>query len=58
MHVNICLHVCICTTCLLGTCRGQMRALDSLELEVETVVSHYAGARNKTQVFYKSSKCC
>ena len=35
-----CLHVCLCITCMPGAHRGQKRASDSLELELQMVVSH------------------
>jgi hypothetical protein len=35
-----------------GICRGQKRAS-----ELQMVVSHHVGARNRTLVLYKSSKC-
>lgn len=47
-----CLHVCVCTTGVPGALRGQNRALDPLELELEMVV----GVGNQTWVFYKSNK--
>jgi hypothetical protein len=52
--------VCVCATCVIGACRGQERALDPLELELDTVVSHQVGANvgagNQTWVL-KSSEC-
>lgn len=41
----------ICMLCL-------QRALDSLELELEAVLSHHVGARNRTLVFCRSGKSC
>lgn len=43
IFTSVCLHVCICTTCRLGACRGQNMALDHLELEAETVMRHRVG---------------
>lgn len=33
------------TMCMPGTFRGQGRASDTLEVELQTVVSHHMGAR-------------
>ena len=38
------LYVCLCSTCILRTHRGQERALDALDLELQTVVSCNVGA--------------
>jgi hypothetical protein len=40
-----------------GTLRGQMMALDPLELELLVVVSYHVGARIQTQGLWKSSQC-
>ena len=45
-----CLHVCICTTFLLGAHGGQKRVLDSLEIELWVVINHCVGAGNQTWV--------
>lgn len=37
-----------------GTCRGQKRASESLELESQRVKSHHVAAGNQTQIFCKS----
>lgn len=34
-----CLNVCLCTSFMPGTCRGQMRASGPLELELYTAMS-------------------
>lgn len=34
MCLNVCLHECMCTTCMSGTCRGQKKAS-----ELQTFVS-------------------
>lgn len=41
-----CLYVCLCTICVSSALRGQKRALDPLELELEVVGSCHMGARN------------
>ena len=44
------LHVCLCTVCMPDAHGGQRRALDLLKLELQMVVNHCVGARNKTQI--------
>lgn len=51
-----CLHTCLNTICVSGALRGQKRALDLLQLELQTFMSHYVGARNWTRVPCWSSK--
>ena len=50
VYVHICLYVHVCfvcmciwvsTMCVLGACGGQKRVSDSLELELDTVLSHH-----------------
>lgn len=38
-----------------GNCEGQKRVLDLMKLELQMVVSLHVGARNLTQVLFKSS---
>jgi hypothetical protein len=52
MHVNICLHVCMHITFTPGL-QGQKRALDLLELELQTVVSCRVSPGNWTPVLSK-----
>lgn len=52
-----CLHVCMCTICVLGAYRGQKTVSYPLELELWTVVSHYVSTGIKTLALYKSNKC-
>lgn len=52
-----CQHVCMCTTYMPGTCRGQKRALDFLELELWMVEICQVGPGNWTWDLWKSSKC-
>ena len=52
-YMSLCLHVCLDTTCMPGSCQGQKRVLGPLELELQIVT----GAGNLTQAFCKSSKC-
>lgn len=40
-----CLHVYMCTACMLGISGGRRRALDPLGLELQMVVNHRVGAR-------------
>lgn len=37
--------------------RGKKRSSYSLELELQTVVTHPVGAGNKTRIPWKSNKC-
>lgn len=39
-----CLHVYLCNICVPGTHKGQQKASDLLELELQTIMSHYVGA--------------
>lgn len=41
--------------CVLGPCRGQKRASNLLEIELQSAVSHHVGARSQTLVLWKSS---
>ena len=38
------LYVCLCSTCIPRTHRGQEKALDALDLELQTDVSYSVGA--------------
>lgn len=49
MWVLFCLYVCLCTACIPDVHRGQKgqkRAPDPLELELQVVVSHHMDAGN------------
>lgn len=48
MSLCECLHVCVCTTRLPGTHRGQGKVLDSLELKL------HMGVRSEAWVFWKN----
>ena len=39
-----CLHVYLCNICVPSTHKGQQKAPDPLELELQTIVSLYVGA--------------
>lgn len=54
--MGVLLNICLCIM-FIGTSRGWKRTLDPLGLELQKVVSHYAGARNQTEVSSKSSQC-
>jgi hypothetical protein len=43
----LCLHVCVCTMYIHGTCRGQNIAVDHMEQELQTVVSCHVGTEIK-----------
>jgi hypothetical protein len=45
-----CMHVCLCTTYMLGVHRGQERGLNPVELELGMVVSHCKDAGNQIWV--------
>ena len=47
----LCLHACLCATCMPGAHGGQEK--DPLELELQMLVSHHVGARNQTWVLWK-----
>jgi hypothetical protein len=44
----------VCAVCL--SHRGHKKALNPLDMELWSVVSHYVGVRNQTLVLCKSSK--
>lgn len=50
MHMNICLHACVCTTC-----EGQKRASGPLEQEFGLVVSHHMGSKNTARSSTRAS---
>lgn len=54
---SACLYVYVCAVCGPGAFRGCKRALDSLELEFQMIVSHHVGPGDRTQVLCKSKKC-
>lgn len=43
---EVCLPICICTTCMSDASGGQRRMSDYLELELGMVMSHLVGAGN------------
>lgn len=51
----VCLHVCLCVTYVPEAIRDQKRVLNSMELELQTIVSYHVGTRNWTWVLGKSS---
>ena len=46
MCMTVCLHVYLCAVCLPGACRDQKRVSDTLEEDVQVVVSCHVGAGN------------
>ena len=46
MCMMLSLHVCLCIMHMLGSCGGQKKISDPLELESQTVVSCHVGAEN------------
>lgn len=55
--VFACMYVCVQTTCMSDVLRGQKKALNALEPELQVAVIHHEGAGNRTQAFYKSNQC-
>lgn len=51
-----CLHTCMCTACLPAIHAVNRRVSGLPELKVFMVLNHHVGARNRTCVFWKSSK--
>lgn len=41
-----------------GTCGGHKRVSDTLDLDIQVIMSHNVGAENKTQVLWNSSQYC
>lgn len=56
----MCIHkfifVCMCNTCMPGDYAGQKRALDSLRLGLQMVVSLHMSSENQNQFPFNSSK--
>lgn len=46
MCMNLFLMVCMQTTCISGTLRGQKRSPDPMQLELWVVLSSFVGAEN------------
>lgn len=46
------------TMCMPNDQGGQKRLLGLCEQELQATESHHVGARNQTQVFWKSSQYC
>ena len=55
MGVYLC--ECMCATCMSGACRGQKRASDPLEVDLQAAVCHHVGAEKQNQLLSKSSRC-
>lgn len=51
------LYICIFTTCMPDTCRGQKRAYDPLEQELQVAMACHVGDGNQAQDLRKNSKC-
>ena len=54
VFASVCIYLCI--TWIQCPWRPE-RASNTLELELQMVVSHHVGARNQTQVLWKNSQC-
>ena len=55
--VSAWVHCCVCALLLWGSPAGQRMVSNSLDEEVQEVVSYHMDAGNWTQVLSKSSKC-
>lgn len=44
----LCTDICLCATCGPSAHKGQERTPDPLDLELDVVVSHYVGPRNRS----------
>lgn len=47
----------VCITCVPDDCGGQKKVLNSIELDLSTVISHHVGAWNSAWVFCKTRQC-
>lgn len=56
MCMNV-LSACVFTMFVHGVPRGQKRALDTLEMELQTVVTHRMDSEKPIQVLFKSNQC-
>lgn len=54
--MSVCLHVWLCTTCMLGTHGDQKSVSDPLQLVLQIVGTHQVGDGNQAHVLYKN-KC-
>lgn len=50
-------HLYIGVSCACNALRGQNKVLDPMELELQTVVSSYVVAGDRSEVLWKSSQC-
>lgn len=56
-----CLYMCLCITYRPGACGVRKRLTDPLELDLQMVLSHHVGTRDKIQVICKKTSalnCC
>ena len=47
--------MCIHVQCTCSALRGQKRALDSLDLDLQMVAIHHVGCKNQTQILCKAA---
>ena len=57
MCMGVCPACMSLITCMPGAHRGQERLLDTLRLELQTVVSCYVGGGTQSWVLWKNSQC-
>lgn len=55
MCINVFLHVCLCTTYVPPSCRGQKRTSDAPEPELNMVRSHHVGVENEPRYFGRTA---
>jgi hypothetical protein len=53
----VCTYVCVRHMCTWQSWRPK-KVQDSLELDLQTVLSYHTGTGNQTWLFFKSSQCC
>lgn len=53
--MSFCLYICICSECVPSVLGGQKRELDSLSLELQTVVRSHVGVENQTWSFGRAA---
>jgi hypothetical protein len=56
-YINMYIYVCILFLSYVHWCFAYVRVLETLELELKTVVSCHMGAGNRTQILWKSNQC-
>lgn len=55
MCANVCMHACLCISCMHGACRDQERAANPLGLDLQMVVSCHVGAGDPSESFGRAA---